>query len=62
MNHIAADVDRQITPDCARLSLQRLGGSDHGTGYDHDCCGLTMAAITTLAMVMVLATVATIAG
>ena len=30
---------------------RRFGGYDHGNGYDHDCCGSTTAAITTLGMV-----------
>ena len=40
---------------------RRLGGYDHGNGYDHDCCGSTTAAITTLAMVTIAAAMATIA-
>ena len=38
-----------------------LGGYDHGNGYDHDCCGSTTAAITTLAMVTIATAMATIA-
>ena len=41
---------------------RRLGGYDHGNGYDHDCCGSTTAAITTLAMVTIAAAMATIAA
>ena len=48
---------------------RRLGGYEHGNGYDHDrCggydhdrCGSTTAAITTLAMVTIAAAMATIA-
>ena len=40
---------------------RRLGGYDHGNGYDHDCCGSTTAAITTLTMVTIAAAMATIA-
>ena len=40
---------------------RRFGGYDHGNGYDHDCCGSTTAAITTLAMVTIAAAMATIA-
>ena len=36
-------------------------GDGHGTGYDHDCCGSTTAAITALAMVTIAAAMATIA-
>ena len=36
-------------------------GDGHGNGYDHDCCGSTTAAITTLAMVTIAAAMATIA-
>ena len=28
-------------------------GDGHGNGYDHDCCGSTTTAITTLAMVTI---------
>ena len=41
--------------------LLRLNGDGHGNGYDHDCCGSTTAAITTLAMVTIAAAMATIA-
>ena len=44
-----------------RPRLRQLGGYDHGKGYDHDCCGSTTAAITTLAMVTIAAAMATIA-
>ena len=40
---------------------RRFGGYDHGNGYDHDCCGSTTAAITTLAMVTIAAAMDTIA-
>ena len=40
---------------------RRFGDYDHGNGYDHDCCGSTTAAITTLAMVTTAAAMATIA-
>ena len=40
---------------------RRLGGYDHGNGYDHECCGSTTAAITTLAMVTIAAAMASIA-
>ena len=40
---------------------RRLGGYDHGNDYDHDGCGSTTAAITTLAMVTIAAAMATIA-
>ena len=40
---------------------RRLGGYDHGNGYDHDCCASTTAAITTLAMVTIAAAMVTIA-
>ena len=36
-------------------------GDGHGNGYDHDCCGSTTTAITTLAMVTIAAAMATIA-
>ena len=36
-----------------------LNGDGHGNGYDHDCCGSTTAAITTLAMVTIAAAMAT---
>ena len=36
-----------------RPRLRQLRGYDHGNGYDHDCCGSTTAAITTLAMVTI---------
>ena len=42
------------------IAAQRwLSGYDHGNGYDHDCCGSTTAAITTLAMVTIAAAMAT---
>ena len=44
-----------------RPRLRQLGGYDHGNGYDHDCCGSTTTAITTLAMVTIAAAMATIA-
>ena len=31
-------------------------GDGHGNGYDHDCCGSTTTAITTLTMVTIAAT------
>ena len=40
---------------------RRFGGYDHGNGYDHDCCGSTTVAITTLTMVTIAAAMATIA-
>ena len=36
-------------------------GDGHGNGYDHDCCGSTTTAITTLTMVTIAAAMATIA-
>ena len=36
-------------------------GDGHCNGYDHDCCGSTTTAITTLAMVTIAAAMATIA-
>ena len=41
---------------------RRLDGYDHGNGFDHDCCGSTTAAITTLTMVTIAAAMATIAA
>ena len=35
---------------------RRLGGYDHGNGYDHDCGGSTTTAITTLTMVTIAVT------
>ena len=40
---------------------RRLGGYDHGNGYDHDCGGSTTTAITTLTMVTIAAAMVTIA-
>ena len=42
-------------------ALRRLGGYDHGNGYDHDCGGSTTTAITTLTMVTIAAAMVTIA-
>ena len=39
----------------------RLGGYDHGNGYDHACRGSTTAAITTMAMVTITGAMVTIA-
>ena len=39
-----------------RPRLLRLNGDGHGNGYDHDCCGSTTTAITTLTMVTIAAT------
>ena len=40
---------------------RRLGGYDHGNGYDHDCGGSTTTAITSLTLVTIAAAMATIA-
>ena len=40
---------------------RRLGGYDYGNGYGHDCCGSTTVGITTLAVVTIVAAMATIA-
>ena len=44
-----------------RIYNDPCNGDGHGNGYDHDCCGSTTAAITTLAMVTIAAAMATIA-
>ena len=36
-------------------------GDGHGNGYDHDCCGSTTTAITTLTMVTIAAAMVMIA-
>ena len=41
---------------------RRLGGYDQGNGYDHDCCGSTANAITTLAILTIAVAMSTVAG
>ena len=53
--------DGLVATTTTAAAQRRLGGYDHGNGYDHDCCGSTTAAITTLAMVTIAAGMATIA-
>ena len=45
-----------------RIYNSPCNGDGHGNGYDHDCCGSTTTAITTLAMVTIAAAMATIAA
>ena len=35
------------------FSVFLRNGDGHGNGYDHDCCGSTTTAITTLTMVTI---------
>ena len=55
-------VDGNLVATTTIVAAQgRLGGYDHGNAYDHDCYGSTTAAITTLAVVTIVAAMATIA-